>query len=156
MDQLDEPTLVLDLESHQLQASTHAYSELGSSLYGLNVLVQTYFADAELWSLHHARFSILRSTLCTKLSWTKKLKSLAKALVGEKDEVFFTSNAVAHASRKSSPRVTNEAVQKAAAGLRGSNHRRATDVSVRLDAQQKKLNLPILPTTTCGCHSHGR
>ncbi|KAJ0480740.1 putative 5-methyltetrahydropteroyltriglutamate--homocysteine S-methyltransferase [Helianthus annuus] len=63
---------------------------------------------------------------------------------------FFAANAAALASRKCSPRVTNEAVQKAAAALRGSDHRRATNVSARLDAQQKKLNLPILPTTTIG------
>lgn len=37
-----------------------------------------------------------------------------------------------------------------AAALKGSDHRRATNVSSRLDAQQKKLNLPILPTTTIG------
>ena len=43
--QLDEPTLVKDLDSHQLQAFTHAYSELESSFSGLNVLIETYFAD---------------------------------------------------------------------------------------------------------------
>lgn len=43
--QFDEPTLVLDLESHQLEAFTKAYSELESTLSGLNVLVETYFAD---------------------------------------------------------------------------------------------------------------
>ena len=37
-----------------------------------------------------------------------------------------------------------------AAALKGSDHRRATNVTARLDAQQKKLNLPILPTTTIG------
>lgn len=37
-----------------------------------------------------------------------------------------------------------------AAALKGSDHRRATNVSARLDAQQKKLNLPVLPTTTIG------
>jgi 5-methyltetrahydropteroyltriglutamate--homocysteine methyltransferase len=37
-----------------------------------------------------------------------------------------------------------------AVALKGSDHRRATNVSARLDAQQKKLNLPILPTTTIG------
>lgn len=37
-----------------------------------------------------------------------------------------------------------------AAALKGSDHRRPTNVSARLDAQQKKLNLPILPTTTIG------
>uniref|UniRef100_A0A0E0BVF9 5-methyltetrahydropteroyltriglutamate--homocysteine S-methyltransferase n=1 Tax=Oryza glumipatula TaxID=40148 RepID=A0A0E0BVF9_9ORYZ len=52
--------------------------------------------------------------------------------------------------KRSSPRVTNEEVQKAAAALKGSDHRRATNVSARLDAQQKKLNLPVLPTTTIG------
>lgn len=43
--QFDEPTLVKDLDSHQLQTFTHAYSELESSLSGLNVLIETYFAD---------------------------------------------------------------------------------------------------------------
>lgn len=37
-----------------------------------------------------------------------------------------------------------------AAALKGSDHRRATNVSARLDVQQKKLNLPVLPTTTIG------
>ncbi|KAM1873162.1 hypothetical protein ACFX13_007029 [Malus domestica] len=79
-----------------------------------------------------------------------EVNALAKALSGQKDEAFFTANAAAQASRKSSPRVTNEAVQKAVAALKGSDHRRTTNVSTRLDAQQKKLNLPILPTTTIG------
>lgn len=43
--QFDEPTLVKDLDAHQLQAFTHAYAELESSLSGLNVLIETYFAD---------------------------------------------------------------------------------------------------------------
>lgn len=34
-----------DLESHQLAAFTEAYAELESSLSGLNVLIETYFAD---------------------------------------------------------------------------------------------------------------
>ncbi|XWS73772.1 hypothetical protein CRYUN_Cryun02cG0157900 [Craigia yunnanensis] len=235
--QFDEPTLVLDLESHQLQAFTHAYSELESSLSGLNVLIETYFADVpvetykiltslkgvagfgfdlvrgtktldliksgfpsdkylfagvvdgrNIWASDLAsslgtlqalkgivgKDKVVVSTSCSLLHTAvdlvnetkldKELKSwlafaaqkivevnaLAKALVRQKDEAFFASNATAHASRKSSPRVTNEAVQKAAAILRGSDHRRATDVSARLDAQQKQLNLPILPTTTIG------
>ncbi|XP_007015561.2 PREDICTED: 5-methyltetrahydropteroyltriglutamate--homocysteine methyltransferase [Theobroma cacao] len=235
--QFDEPTLVLDLESHQLQAFTHAYSELESSLSGLNVLIETYFADVpvetykkltslkgvtgfgfdlvrgtktldliksgfpsdkylfagvvdgrNIWandlasslstlqalegivgkekvvvstscSLLHTAVDLVNETKLDKelKSWLAfaaqkivEVNALAKALVGQKDEAFFASNATAHASRKSSPRVTNEAVQKAAAALRGSDHRRATNVSARLDAQQKKLNLPILPTTTIG------
>ncbi|CAI0384704.1 unnamed protein product [Linum tenue] len=234
--QLDEPTLVMDLDSHKLKAFTEAYSELESTLSGLNVLVETYFADipAEAFKtltslkgvtaygldlvrgtktldLVKAEFpkgkylfagvvdgrniwandlssslstleslestdKLVVSTSCsllhtavdlvneTKLddeikSWLAfaaqkvvEVNALAKALAGKKDELqqFFSANAAAQASRKSSPRVNNEAVQKAAAGLKGSEHRRATNVSARLDAQQKKLNLPILPTTTIG------
>lgn len=35
----------MDLESHQLLAFTEAYNELESSLSGLNVLIETCFAD---------------------------------------------------------------------------------------------------------------
>eukprot|EP00268_Persea_americana_P018553 TRINITY_DN192_c0_g1_i3.p1 TRINITY_DN192_c0_g1~~TRINITY_DN192_c0_g1_i3.p1 ORF type:complete len:767 (+),score=204.35 TRINITY_DN192_c0_g1_i3:164-2464(+) len=236
--QFDEPTLVLDLDAHKLEAFTHAYSELESSLSGLNVLIETYFADVpaeayktvtglkgvtaigldlvrgtqtvdliksagfpsdkflfagvvdgrNIWANDLAaslgtlqaleaivgKDKLVVSTSCsllhtavdlvneTKLdseikSWLAfaaqkilEVNALAKALSGQKDEAFFSANAAAQASRKSSPRVNNEAVQKAAAALKGSDHRRATTVSARLDAQQKKLNLPILPTTTIG------
>ncbi|KAH7675250.1 Cobalamin-independent methionine synthase protein [Dioscorea alata] len=235
--QFDEPTLVLDLQSHQLQAFTEAYSELESSFSGLNVLIETYFADVpaeafktitalscisgfgfdlvrgtqtldlikggfpsgkflfagvvdgrNIWANDLAsslstlegleaivgKDKLVVSTSCslmhsavdlvneTKLdseikSWFSfaaqkvvEVNALAKALAGTKDEAFFSSNAAAQASRKSSPRVNNEEVQKAAAALKGSDHRRATPVSARLDAQQKNLNLPILPTTTIG------
>ncbi|KAL9431408.1 hypothetical protein AB3S75_026568 [Citrus x aurantiifolia] len=235
--QFDEPLLVTDLDSHKLQAFSEAYAELESTLSGLNVLVETYFADVpaeafqtltslkgvtaygfdlvrgtktleliksgfpagkylfagvvdgrNIWANDlAASLSVLRglegvvgkdklvvSTSCSLLhtavdlvnenklddeikSWLAfaaqkvvEVNALAKALAGQKDEGFFSANAAAQASRMSSPRVTNEAVQKAAAALRGSDHRRATNVSARLDAQQKKLNLPILPTTTIG------
>ncbi|GMP91840.1 hypothetical protein CsSME_00042343 [Camellia sinensis var. sinensis] len=235
--QFDEPTLVMDLEPHKLQAFSHAYSELESTLSGLNVIIETYFADVpaeafktltslkgvtgfgfdlvrgtktldlikggfpsgkylfagvvdgrNIWandlaaslsillalegivgkdklvvstscSLLHTAVDLVNETKLDKeiKSWLAfaaqkvvEVNALAKALSGHKDEAFFSANAVALASRKSSPRVTNEAVQKAAAALRGSDHRRATNVSARLDAQQKKLNLPILPTTTIG------
>ncbi|KAG8472889.1 hypothetical protein CXB51_034860 [Gossypium anomalum] len=235
--QFDEPTLVLDLDSQQLQAFTAAYADLESTLSGLNVLIETYFADLtpeayktliglkgvtaygldlvrgtqttdlvkkdfpkgkylfagvvdgrNIWANDLAsslstlqaleavvgKDKLVVSTSCsllhtavdlvneTKLddeikSWLAfaaqkvvEVNALAKALSGQKDEAFFSSNAAAQASRKSSPRVTNAAVQKAADALKGSDHRRATNVSARLDAQQKKLNLPILPTTTIG------
>eukprot|EP00262_Sarcandra_glabra_P002945 TRINITY_DN1336_c0_g2_i2.p1 TRINITY_DN1336_c0_g2~~TRINITY_DN1336_c0_g2_i2.p1 ORF type:complete len:767 (-),score=174.18 TRINITY_DN1336_c0_g2_i2:173-2473(-) len=236
--QFDEPTLVLDLDSHQLQTFSHAYSELESSLSGLNVLIETYFADIpaeayktittlngvcgfgfdlvrgtktidliksagfpsnkflfagvvdgrNIWANDMAasistlqalaaivgKDKLVVSTSCsllhtavdlvneTKLdseikSWLAfaaqkvvEVNALAKALAGQKDEAFFSANADAQASRKSSPRVNNKAVQEAAAGLKDSEHRRPTNVSARLDAQQKKLNLPILPTTTIG------
>ncbi|XP_074289743.1 5-methyltetrahydropteroyltriglutamate--homocysteine methyltransferase-like [Silene latifolia] len=235
--QFDEPKLVMDLDAHQLQAYTLAYSELESSLSGLNVLIETYFADVpaeafktltSLKGVNAFGFDLVRgtktfdlikaefpsgkylfagvvdgrniwandlasslsnlqalesivgkeklvvSTSCsllhtavdlvneTKLdaelkSWLAfaaqkivEVDALAKGLSGQKDEAFFTANAAAQASRKSSSRVTNEAVQKAAASLKGSDHHRVTNVSARLEAQQKKLNLPLLPTTTIG------
>jgi 5-methyltetrahydropteroyltriglutamate--homocysteine methyltransferase len=235
--QFDEPTLVRDLDSKKLEVFTGAYSELESSLSGLNVVIETYFADVtadafktlvnlkgvtgfgfdlvrgtktlelikggfpsgkylfaglvdgrNIWANDLAaslttlqelegivgKDKLVVSTSCslmhtavdlvneTKLddeikSWLAfaaqkivEVDALAKALAGQKNEAFFSANASALASRKSSPRVNNEAVQKAAAALKGSDHRRATTVSARLDAQQKKLNLPILPTTTIG------
>uniref|UniRef100_A0A7N0UVU7 5-methyltetrahydropteroyltriglutamate--homocysteine S-methyltransferase n=1 Tax=Kalanchoe fedtschenkoi TaxID=63787 RepID=A0A7N0UVU7_KALFE len=235
--QLDEPTLVKDLDAHQLQAFTQAYAELESSLSGINAIIETYFADVpveayktvtglkgisgigfdlirgaksldlikggfpgdkylfagvvdgrNIWandlaasiatlselegivgkdklvvstscSLQHTAVDLINETKFDSelKSWLAfaaqkivEVNALAKALAGQKDEEFFSANAAALQSRKSSPRVTNEAVQKAAAALRGSDHRRATNVSARLDAQQKKLNLPILPTTTIG------
>jgi 5-methyltetrahydropteroyltriglutamate--homocysteine methyltransferase len=235
--QFDEPTLVKDLESHQLAAFSAAYSELESTLSGLNVLVETYFADVpaesyktltSLSSVTAYGFDLVRgtktldlvksgfpsgkylfagvvdgrniwaddlaaslvtlqsleavvgkdklvvSTSCslmhtavdlvneTKLddeikSWLAfaaqkvvEVNALAKAIAGQKDEAYFAANAAALSSRRSSPRVTNEEVQKAASAVKSSDHRRATTVSARLDAQQKKLNLPILPTTTIG------
>ncbi|KAK1404604.1 5-methyltetrahydropteroyltriglutamate--homocysteine S-methyltransferase [Heracleum sosnowskyi] len=235
--QFDEPTLVKDLEAHQLEAFTKAYAELESSLSGLDVLIETYFADVpadafktltslkgvtafgfdlvrgektidliksgfplgkylfagvvdgrNIWandlasslktlesleavvgkdklvvstscSLLHTAVDLVNETKLDSeiISWLAfsaqkvvEVDALAKALSGKKDEAFFSANASAQASRKASPRVTNEAVQKAASALKGSDHRRATNVSARLDAQQKKLNLPILPTTTIG------
>ncbi|XP_012477686.2 5-methyltetrahydropteroyltriglutamate--homocysteine methyltransferase [Gossypium raimondii] len=235
--QFDEPSLVLDLEALQLQTFTNAYSELESSFSGVNILIETYFADVPiqtykaLTSLKNVAgfgFDLVRGTrtlnflksgfpsdkylfagvvdgrniwandlaasLCilqvlegivgkdkvvvstscsllhtavdlvneTKLdkeikSWLAfaaqkvvEVNALARALVGQKDQAFFASNATSHASRRSSPRVRNENVQRAVVALKDSDHRRATSVSARLAAQQKKLNLPVLPTTTIG------
>jgi len=236
--QFDEPSLVMDLEVRQLEAFSKAYSYLEASSLGVNLLVETYFADIPvetykaitgLKGISAIGFDLIRgtktlelikeigfpadkilfagvvdgrniwandlaasltvleslesivgkdklvvSTSCsllhtavdleneTKLdneikSWLAfaaqkliEVDALAKALAGQKDEAFFAANASALASRRSSPRVTNEAVQKAAAALKTSDHRRATPVNIRLEQQQKKLNLPILPTTTIG------
>ena len=43
--QFDEPILVMDLDTNQLQAFSDAYSHMESSLAGFNVLIATYFAD---------------------------------------------------------------------------------------------------------------
>ncbi|CAM6083258.1 unnamed protein product [Calypogeia fissa] len=92
----------------------------------------------------------LKSWMAFAAQKLHEVVALANALKGNKDEAFFSANAAAQASRRSSPRVHDEAVKAAAKGLEGSEHRRATPVVARLEAQQKKLNLPILPTTTIG------
>eukprot|EP00252_Welwitschia_mirabilis_P004465 TRINITY_DN147_c0_g1_i2.p1 TRINITY_DN147_c0_g1~~TRINITY_DN147_c0_g1_i2.p1 ORF type:complete len:789 (+),score=132.71 TRINITY_DN147_c0_g1_i2:71-2368(+) len=92
----------------------------------------------------------IKSWLAFAAQKLHEVVALARALAGHKDQGFFAANAAAQASRKSSPRVTNEAVQKAAAALKTSDHRRVTPVNIRLEQQQKKLNLPLLPTTTIG------
>ncbi|XP_051134339.1 5-methyltetrahydropteroyltriglutamate--homocysteine methyltransferase-like isoform X2 [Andrographis paniculata] len=235
--QFDEPTLVMDLDSRQLNAFTHAYTELESSISGLTILLETYFADipadayktiTALKGVSAIGFDLVRgsktldlirngfppekylfagvvdgrniwandleaslttlktlkgmvgedklvvSTSCsllhtafdleTEIKMNKELKSwlafaaqkllevssLEKALTNLKNEAFFSANAAAQASRKASSRVTNAAVQEAVSLLRGSDHRRATNVSDRLEAQQRKLKLPILPTTALG------
>ncbi|CAA7403963.1 unnamed protein product [Spirodela intermedia] len=235
--QFDEPTLVLDLTTQQLEAFTQAYAELTLSFSGLNVRIETYFADVpppayktltslsgvsgfgfdlargtktldliksdypankylfagvvdgrNIWANDLAaslgilgsleaivgKEKLVVSTSCslmqtavdlineTKLdheikSWLAfaaqkivEVDGLAKALGSQKNEAYFSANAAALASRRSSPRVTEEEVQKAVAAVKGSEHRRGTNVTARLDAQQMKFNLPILPTTTIG------
>jgi len=43
--QFDEPSLVMDLEAHHLDAFSKAYSFLEEVLDGTKLLVETYFAD---------------------------------------------------------------------------------------------------------------
>ncbi|KAF6150699.1 hypothetical protein GIB67_020782 [Kingdonia uniflora] len=251
--QIDEPTLVMDLDYHKLKAFTEAYEQLEDALSGFSVIIETYFADllaeayktiiplkgvfaigldlvrgdktlelvkslgfpsekyffagvvdggniwandleASLTALKTLEGIVGKGTMYNSASTIKKVgvthwifietccfyfmltymldeeikscltfaaqkilevNALAKALAGEKDESFFSANATSQASRKSSPRVNDEAVQKAASGtfastIRESEHRRGTPVTARLDAQQKNLNLSILPTTTIG------
>ncbi|KAK1282872.1 5-methyltetrahydropteroyltriglutamate--homocysteine methyltransferase [Acorus calamus] len=236
--QFDEPVLVMDLDSHKLNAFQDAYAQLEESFSGLNVLVQTYFADVlpetykvvttlngvsaigldlvrgekTIELLHSLGFpsdkylfagivdgrniwatdlsaslktlksleeivgkdKLIVSTSCsllhtavdlvneTKLddeikSWLAfaaqkivEVNALSKALFGEKDEAFFSMNTAAQASRKASPRVNDESVRKMTSALKNSNHRRTTPVTSRPDMQQKRMNLPMLPTTTIG------
>ncbi|KAL1541473.1 5-methyltetrahydropteroyltriglutamate--homocysteine S-methyltransferase [Salvia divinorum] len=229
--QFDEPTLVMDLESHQLEAFTKAYGELESTLSGVSTIIETYFADVpaaayktltslsgisgfgfdlvrgaqtldlikggfpagkylfagvvdgrNIWandlaaslselsslegivgkdklvvstssSLLHTAVDLTNETKLDQeiKSWLAfaaqkivEVNALAKALSGQKDEAFFSANAAAQASRKSSPRVNNEGVQKAAAALRGSDHRRATNTvelrRVRREYKAKKIS----------------
>ncbi|KAF8007470.1 hypothetical protein BT93_K1475 [Corymbia citriodora subsp. variegata] len=208
--QFDEPTLVWDLDSHKLQALTEAYSELESCLSGMNVLVETYFADVpaeaykvltSLKGVSGFGFDLVHGTKTLDLIkggfptdkylfagvvdgrniWANDLaESLVtlhalESIVGIDKLVVSTSCSLLHipvdlvnetklddeikswlafAAQKV---VEVNALAKALAGqkdkadaLKVSDHRRATTGSARLDAQQKKLNLTVLPTTTIG------
>ncbi|KAG2274410.1 hypothetical protein Bca52824_056965 [Brassica carinata] len=235
--QFDEPILVMDLDTNQLQTFSDAYSHMESSLAGMNVLIATYFADVpaeaykaltslkcvtgfgfdlvrgletldlikvdfprgkllfagvvdgrNIWANDLSaslktlqtledivgKEKVVVSTSCSllhtavdllnEIKLDKELKSwlafaaqkvvevyaLARSFSGVKDEAMFASNSMRQASRRSSPRVTNATIQHNVAAVMKSDHRRSTKVSARLQAQQKKLNLPALPTTTIG------
>ncbi|KAJ0547227.1 putative cobalamin-independent methionine synthase MetE, UROD/MetE-like superfamily [Helianthus annuus] len=61
----------------------------------------------------------IKSWLAFAAQKVVEVGALAKPLAGQKDEAFFAANATVQASRKCSPRVTNEAVQKA---VNDTNH----------------------------------
>ncbi|CAK9207051.1 unnamed protein product [Sphagnum troendelagicum] len=139
--------------ANDLVVSVTVIEELQQALGKENVVVSTSC------SLLHSAVDLkdetkldaeLKSWLAFAAQKLLEVVALASAAAGKKDEEFFAANASAQASRRSSPRVHNKAVQEATAALKTSDHRRATPVGTRLEEQQKHLNLPILPTTTIG------
>uniref|UniRef100_A0A453H0U7 Cobalamin-independent methionine synthase MetE N-terminal domain-containing protein n=1 Tax=Aegilops tauschii subsp. strangulata TaxID=200361 RepID=A0A453H0U7_AEGTS len=60
--QFDEPTLVKDLAAHELAAFSSAYAALESALSGLNVLIETYFADVPAESYKYVSLVLIHST----------------------------------------------------------------------------------------------
>lgn len=137
--QVDVDTLVKDLEGYQLKGFTKAYSELESACSGHNVIVANYFADipaeafktlTSLPGVSGFTFDFIRGEKALDLIkssfpsgkylfagvvdgrniWAN---DLVGSLAGHKNEAFFSANAAVQVSRKSSPRVTNESLQKA-------------------------------------------
>ncbi|KAJ6365492.1 hypothetical protein OIU76_030296 [Salix suchowensis] len=186
--QFDEPKLVMDLGAHELQAFTHAYSALEASLSGLNVLVETYFADVpveayktltSLKSVTGFGFDLVRGTKTLELIkggfpsgkylfagvvdgrniWANNLASSLDTLkafegiVGKDKLVVSTSCSLLHTAVDlvNEPKLDKEikswlafAAQKVV-----EVNALATALAGQQD-EQKKLNLPILPTTTIG------
>ncbi|MDP8975341.1 MAG: 5-methyltetrahydropteroyltriglutamate--homocysteine S-methyltransferase [Actinomycetota bacterium] len=62
------------------------------------------------------------------------------------------ANAAALGSRRTSPRTQNPAVRERVAALTDADSRRASKFPERRQAQQAKLGLPLLPTTTIGSY----
>ncbi|GKV07597.1 hypothetical protein SLEP1_g19348 [Rubroshorea leprosula] len=79
--QLDEPTLVLDLESHKLQAFSGAYAELESTLSGLNVLIETYFADIPAEA--YKTLTALKGVTAFGFDWVRGTRTIDLIKIGE-------------------------------------------------------------------------
>ncbi|KAJ6311019.1 hypothetical protein OIU76_015691 [Salix suchowensis] len=186
--QFDEPKLVMDLGAHELQAFTHAYSALEASLSGLNVLVETYFADvpAEAYKTLTALkgvtgfgFDLVRGSKTLDLIkggfpsgkylfagvvdgrniWANDLASSLSVLsalegiVGKDKLVVSTSCSLLHTAVDlvNEPKLDKEIKSWLAFAAQ-----KVVEVNALAKAlcgqkdEQKKLNLPILPTTTIG------
>ncbi|VWB80910.1 5-methyltetrahydropteroyltriglutamate--homocysteine methyltransferase [Burkholderia pseudomultivorans] len=94
----------------------------------------------------------IRSWLAFALQKLDELKVLATALNEGRDKVTdaLAANAAAIASRRSSPRVHNPAVQAALAGIDARLGKRASPYPQRARKQSARLKLPAFPTTTIG------
>ncbi|MGA3890081.1 5-methyltetrahydropteroyltriglutamate--homocysteine S-methyltransferase [Ralstonia nicotianae] len=81
-----------------------------------------------------------------------ELAVLKRALVDGRDAAHaaLAGSTAAIASRAASRRVHNDGVKKRAAAIRAQDAERAAPYPVRAAAQQARLNLPLLPTTTIG------
>lgn len=81
-----------------------------------------------------------------------ELAVLKRALVDGRDAAHaaLADSAATIASRAASRRVHNDGVKKRAAAIRAQDAERAAPYPVRAEAQQARLNLPLLPTTTIG------
>ncbi|KAJ6379856.1 hypothetical protein OIU76_016503 [Salix suchowensis] len=169
--QFDEPTLVMDLESHKLESFTEAYSELESTLSGLNVLIETYFADipAEqyktLTSLKGVTAfgfdlgkhlfagvvdgrNIWANDLAASLSTLKALEGV----VGKDKLVVSTSCSLLHTAVDlvNETKLDKEIKSWLAFAAQKVVEVNALAKALAGEKDEKKLNLPILPTTTIG------
>ena len=69
---------------------------------------------------------------------------------GEGLESRLAANAQAHASRQASPRVSDAAVRRRVAGVQADMARRQSPYALRRPRQNRRIQLPLLPTTTIG------
>ena len=79
-----------------------------------------------------------------------EVKLLSDALNGQIDEQAFEDNKHAIEVRKNSPLTSDQAVRARMASLTAADAKRNSPFEQRIDAQEEKLNLPLLPTTTIG------
>ncbi len=79
-----------------------------------------------------------------------EVAQLSEILRGRASASVLENNRVAHANRKSSPRIHNPAVQSRLAAITAADSARKSPFPARQKLQQAKLKLPLFPTTTIG------
>ncbi|RCI03642.1 methionine-synthesizing 5- methyltetrahydropteroyltriglutamate--homocysteine methyltransferase, partial [Rhizopus stolonifer] len=94
----------------------------------------------------------LLSWLAFSVEKTKEIATIASALNNGPESVkeVLATNAAAIESRRTSSQTTNPAVRDRAAKVPAEAWKRPDEFKVRREAQVKKLNLPLFPTTTIG------
>lgn len=94
----------------------------------------------------------LLSWLSFSVEKAKEIATIASAINNGADSVkdALASNAAAIESRRTSAQTTNPAVRDRAAKIPAEAWKRPDEFKVRREAQVKKLNLPLFPTTTIG------
>lgn len=94
----------------------------------------------------------LLSWLAFAVEKTKEVSVIASALNNGPESVkeALAANAAAIESRRTSAQTTNPAVRDRANNIPAADWKRPAEFSVRRQAQVKKLNLPLFPTTTIG------
>ncbi|KAI8357884.1 5-methyltetrahydropteroyltriglutamate-homocysteine S-methyltransferase [Choanephora cucurbitarum] len=94
----------------------------------------------------------LLSWLAFSVEKAKEIATIASAINNGADSVkeALDANAAAIESRRTSAQTTNPAVRDRAAKIPAEAWKRPDEFKVRREAQVKKLNLPLFPTTTIG------
>ncbi|MCE9508366.1 MAG: 5-methyltetrahydropteroyltriglutamate--homocysteine S-methyltransferase [Alphaproteobacteria bacterium] len=94
----------------------------------------------------------LKSWMAFSKQKLAEVAALTKAANGQKDAVkaVFDASDKAAASRKTSPRIHDQAVKTRAAKVATEMLNRKHPFAQRLSAQRQSLNLPLFPTTTIG------
>jgi 5-methyltetrahydropteroyltriglutamate--homocysteine methyltransferase len=92
----------------------------------------------------------LKSWLAFADEKLSEVVQLARLAEGRGDEAVLAANQQAIDARSSSARIHNAAVKKRVAAIRREDHERQSHFPNRKSKQQKRLKLPLLPTTTIG------
>ncbi len=79
-----------------------------------------------------------------------EVAAIASAVNGKKDAAAFEASDKAAATRKTSPRINNKAVQERWSKVTPDMLKRQHPFATRVAAQRKALGLPLFPTTTIG------